>query len=114
MADNTAAEVSAGQLSTYVGDGGAAPEYVAESLAEAASMVAGHIKPENVRAAPPPHVVRRAVLEVGAELYHRRTSRNGVVGLDAGPDNFAPLRITRDPMKACYDILRPYMKAAIA
>lgn len=113
MADTRAA-VTPAQLAAYVQDGGAAPDYVAECLDEAAALVAGYVKPANVRSEPPAHVLRRAVLEVGAELYHRRASRNGVVGLDAGPDNFAPLRITRDPLKACYDTLRPYMKAAIA
>lgn len=88
-------------------------EYVRECAEEAAAMLSGHLTPSNVRSMPPEHVIRRALLEVGAELYHRRTSRNGVVGLDGGPDNFAPLRIARDPMKAAYDILRPYMRAPI-
>lgn len=101
-------------LGKYVNDATPASEYVKECAAEAAAMMAGHLSPENVRSVPPPHVITRALLEVGAELYHRRTTRNGVVGLEGGPDNFAPLRIARDPMKACYEILRPYMKAAIA
>lgn len=104
------------QLAVYVNDsdrtGGS--EYVKQSAAEAAAMLEGHLTPGNVRSSPPKHVLDRALLEVGAELYHRRTSRNGIAGLDGGPDSIAPLRIARDPMRACYDILRPYMKPAIA
>lgn len=104
------------KLAAYVNDsdrtGGS--EYVQQSAAEAAAMLEGHLTVTNVRAMPPEHVVARALLEVGAELYHRRTSRNGIAGLDGSPDNIAPLRIARDPMRACYDILRPYMKPALA
>lgn len=89
-------------------------DYVRECAEEAAAMLSGHLTPDNVRSMPPAHVLRRALLEVGAELYHRRTSRNGVLGLDGGADNFAPLRIARDPMKAAYDLLRPYLMPAIS
>lgn len=101
-------------LGKYVNEPAPASEYVKECAAEAAAMMTGHLSDSNVRVFPPAHVVTRALLEVGAELYHRRTTRNGVVGLDGGPDSFAPLRIARDPMKACYEILRPYMGAPIA
>lgn len=109
MAETTAA----GRLAKYV-HAGPADEYVTEAAAEAAAMVANHTKAGNVRGEVPAHILERAKLEVGAELFHRRTSRNGVVGLDGGPDNFAPLRIARDPMKAAYDILAPYMLPAIS
>lgn len=103
----------AGKLAKYVQ---AAPgdEYVIDAAAEAGAMVSNHLKPGNVRGEVPPAIIARARLEVGAELFHRRTSRNGVVGLDGGPDNFAPLRIARDPMKAAYDILAPYMLPGIS
>lgn len=108
MADDT----GAGRLAKYVqatpGD-----EYVTDAAAEAAAMVSNHLKAGNTRGEVPAAIIARARLEVGAELFHRRTSRNGVVGLDGGPDNFAPLRIARDPMKAAYDVLAPYMLPAI-
>lgn len=91
-----------------------AEEYVKESAAEAFSMVANHTKPENVRGEIPEHILQRAQLEVGAELYHRRTARNGIVAMEGGPENLTPMRIARDPMKAAYDILRPYMTPAIS
>lgn len=108
-----AEDTDAGRLAKYV-NAAAADTYVIEAAAEAGAMVSNHTKPGNVRGEVPPHILARAKLEVGAELFHRRTSRNGVVGLDGGPDNFAPLRIARDPMKAAYDILAPYMLPAIS
>lgn len=109
MAETT----DAGRLAKYV-HAGPSDEYVTEAAAEADAMVNNHTKPGNVRGEVPAHILARAKLEVGAELFHRRTSRNGVVGLDGGPDNFAPLRIARDPMKAAYDILAPYMLPALS
>lgn len=53
-----------------------------------------------------------AVREVAADLYHRRRVRNGVAGFD-GPD-LTPVRVTRDPMKAAEDILRPYTGPGIS
>lgn len=89
-------------------------QYVLDSAEEARVMVSNHLKPANVRGEVPETIVKRAVLEVGAELYHRQTARNGVVGLDGGPDNMMPMRIARDPMKAAYDLLRPYLMPAIS
>lgn len=111
MAADDAAGIA--KLAAYVH---AAPgdSEVADSYAEAWEMVANRTKPENVRAGGVPAViVARAVKEVGADLFHRRTSRNGIAGLDGGPDSFTPLRIARDPMKAAADILAPYMLPGI-
>lgn len=108
-----AADAATGRLAKYV-QASPGDDYVAEAAIEAAAMVSNHTKPANTRGDVPAHILERAKLEVGAELFHRRTSRNGVVGLDGGPDNFAPLRIARDPMKAAYDILAPYMLPAIS
>lgn len=103
----------AGRLARYV-HASPGDEYVIEAAAEAAAMVDNHAKPENVRGEVPEVILARARLEVGAELFHRRASRNGVVTFGGEPDNLAPLRIARDPMKAAYDILAPYMRPAIA
>lgn len=55
----------------------------------------------------PAGVVARAVLEVGADLYYRKASRNGVMTV-AGiePQMF---RLNRDPMAAAYPLLRRYL-----
>lgn len=88
--------------------------YVLECAEEAEAMVA-RVVPVPVAPAPaivPAPVVARAVLECGAELFHRRQSRNGIAGM--GADDFAPMRIARDPMKAAMPYLLPYLGPAIA
>lgn len=82
--------------------------YAAQCATEAAAMVATHLGTVTV----PPSVLERAVLEVGAELYHRRQSRNGISQMQ--DLDMAPMRIARDPLKAAYDILRPYTGPALA
>lgn len=82
--------------------------YATQCATEAAAMVTGEIGEHAV----PAEVKARAVLEVGAELFHRRQSRNGIAGLDS--PEVAPMRIARDPMKAAMPILQPYLGPAIA
>ena len=60
----------------------------------------------------PPVIKARAVLEVGAELYFRRGARLGIAGLEGA--EATPMRISRDPMRAAYDLLTPYTKPALA
>ena len=60
----------------------------------------------------PASAVDRAVLEYGKELFDRRQSRNGIVGL--ADTDFTPMRIARDPMKAAMPFLQPYLGPAIA
>ena len=55
---------------------------------------------------------RRACLEVGADLYYRRMSRNGIVNINSG--TVEPVRINRNPLTPAYPILRPYLGAGIA
>lgn len=50
-------------------------------------------------------IVFRAVVEVGAELYHRKNTKNAVAQF-ATPDGGALVRIARDPMAAAYPLLR--------
>lgn len=60
----------------------------------------------------PDSIRQLAVSEVAADLFHRRRVRHGVANFD-GPD-FSPVRITRDPMKAAEDILRPFIRPGMA
>lgn len=50
-------------------------------------------------------IVFRAIVEVGAELYHRKNTKNAVAQF-ATPDGGTPVRIARDPMAAAYPLLR--------
>lgn len=67
------------------------------------NLIGGAANPFGV----PAVVVARAVLEVGADLYYRKASRNGIVGLE-GVDP-QPMRLNRDPLAAAYPFLRPYL-----
>lgn len=58
------------------------------------------------------HVLIRAELEVGAELYHRKNTKNAVAQF-ASPDG-SPVRIARDPMVAAYPLLRQLVGGGFA
>ena len=62
----------------------------------------------------PESVLDRATLEVAADLYHRRSARNGVAGFDDNDINPVPVRINRDPLVPARPILAPYMGVPIA
>ncbi|MFT3877426.1 MAG: hypothetical protein QM708_13535 [Propioniciclava sp.] len=83
--------------------------YVADCLAEATQLVADLIgSVEGV----PDVIRRRAILETGAELYHRRQARLGVAQL--GNEDTAPIRIARDPNLTARAILGAYLGPGLA
>lgn len=98
-------------LSQFVG-AGAPDEYITACAMEAADMIATHASAQIGDI--PASVLRRAVLEVGADLYHRRTARNGVAGFEDTDLAPAPFRINRDPMAPARPILAPYLRPGIA
>lgn len=86
--------------------------FVTDCAAEAEAMVAHRLRgvPEG---AVPPAVRARAVLEAGADLYWRRSARNGIAAFDA-PEGVQTMRIGRDPMASAEAVLRPYLGFGIA
>lgn len=105
MADDTAPATT--DLTWYVNALADDTDYAKESEVTAKQMVndfiGGAVNPFGV----PASVVARAVLEVGADLYYRKASRNGVVSLGGvDPQIF---RLNRDPMTAAYPLLRRYL-----
>lgn len=78
------------------------------ALTEARALIMNYVGAYRVDAA----VTERAIVEVTAELFYRKMSRNGVSEF-AGTD-LAPFRIARDPMKAAYPILAQYMPVGLA
>ena len=97
-------------LSEYVDADGSesSSDYVTACAGEASTLVANYVGSATL----PPSILRRAVLEVGADLYHRRASRNGVVGFEGG--DILPVRIARDPMLSAYPLLRQYLPIGLA
>lgn len=61
---------------------------------------------------PPTEVLDRAIIEVAADLYHRRATRLGVAGF--ADNDLNPVRITRDPMASARPILAPYLAGGFA
>ena len=57
----------------------------------------------------PEEIEFRAIIEVGAELYHRKNAKNAVTQF-ATADTIAPVRIARDPMIAARPLLAPWSK----
>lgn len=57
-------------------------------------------------------ILDRAYLEVAAELYNRKGTKNGI-RFD-GSDGFESVRIVRDPMIAAYSILAPSVGRGIS
>lgn len=93
------------RLASYVSAAGADEmTEVVHALAEARALVDRHLVGS---ATPPEAVTDRAVIECGAELFNRKGTRNGV--MEIGGADLAPFRIARDPMKAAYAILAPYV-----
>lgn len=102
-------------LAQYVGaKNGTDEEFIKECEEEATEMVDNHVR-SNIRddTELPKSIRRRAIREVGADLFFRRNARNGVAGFE-GAEGSQPVRIARDPMAAAYATLRPYMKPGIA
>lgn len=103
MADTTPATTD---LAWYVEAINEDVEYAADSNRTAVQMVGDLVGANNPHKVPET-VVARAVLEVGADLYYRKASRNGIVGLEGIAPQ--PQRINRDPLAAAYPLLRHYL-----
>lgn len=107
----SAAEEVAGALAPFVGARAADP-YISQCAVEAVEMVVHYVGVE--KDAIPASVFQRACVEVGADLYHRRSARNGIAGFEDTDITSAPVRINRDPLVPARPILAPYMKVGIA
>ena len=61
----------------------------------------------------PAIVLKRAKIECGSELFHRRSAPNGVAQF-ATLDGGSAVRVARDPMVGAYPILIPYVGLGLA
>ena len=86
----------------------AGDEYIAACAMEASTLVDNYVGKVKL----PAEIRTRAILEVGADLFHRRASRNGVIGFEGV--EAIPVRIARDPMLSAYPILRQYLPIGLA
>lgn len=100
--------MDATDLQTYVNAAGGDTEFIEQCWAQAVTLVAGYVGLSVV----PADVQDRATLEVGAELFHRKSTKNGVAQF-ATPDG-NPVRVARDPMVAAYPLLGRYVGGGFA
>lgn len=96
------------EVATYVG-GVPVTDYLKGCVAVASQAVAYHIRACQV----PEETRRRAVMEVAAELYHRKSAPNGIKSY-GDLDGVAAVRVARDAMVAARPLLAPYLPLAIA
>lgn len=98
--------VGTAELSRFV----SAPQedpYLGECITEATALVGKHAG-DRLPTIPEP-VVDRAILEVAADLYHRRATRNGIAGFDDTEISASLVRINRDPLTPARPILAPWI-----
>lgn len=101
--------ISVADLQAYVGDDGLEhTAFVTKCLDEAKALVDRFVGEVDV----PEAIVDRAYLEVGSELFNRRSAPNGISQYTTYDG--APMRVARDPMVAGYPILRPYVGGGFA
>lgn len=99
----------ASTLSRYVGD---VPltDYLKECVTVAWLSVMHFVGPAVV----PQLILDRAVLEVAAELYHRKNAPNGIKSYSDSFDGTSAIRVARDALVAARPLLTPYMPLPIA
>lgn len=96
------------RLARYVGS--SRHDFMETCWAEGASMVDGYIGSYAQRV--PAAVRERAILEVGAELFHRRQAPGGITQFAA--EGGAPVRMARDPMLGAYPLLNRFLPGGFA
>jgi hypothetical protein len=99
--------MTAERLASYVGTNNA-NGFVTHCWDEAVELVNAYVDGAEI----PESTLTRAQLEVGAELFHRKSTKNAVAQF-ATPDA-QPIRIARDPMVAAYPLLARHMPGALA
>lgn len=90
-------------LKAYVGSSDMDDTFVEDCWETAQDMVASYVKSAKV----PSRVLKRAYMEVGSELYHRRSAPMGVT--QYATYDGAAIRVARDPLIGVYPILNRYM-----
>lgn len=84
------------------------PTDISEMIDTAVQMVQSYVGASEL----PDKIAHRAVLEVARELNTRMLSPGGVFSsfADAG----SPVRLARDPLRAVYPMLAPYVRPGFA
>lgn len=83
-------------------------DFVEACWDQAVALIDRHVRDNTI----PPNILDRARIEVGADLYYRKASKNGIV--TANGADVTPIRINKDPMAPAYPLLDPYLPAGFA
>lgn len=110
------AGVDKAALTAYVKASANDATYVEQCAAEAEAIVAESLRSgtAGLERPAPAELRKRAVVEVGAELYARRGLRNGIATFGTGDGDVQPVRVNRDPMHLARSILAPYLGGPFA
>ena len=91
--------VTAEELRAYVAAPSSDLQFCDEVLTEANALVTAYVGSARI----PVSVMRNAVLQTGAELFHRRNAPSGIASF-AALDG-AVVRVALDPMRSVYAML---------
>jgi len=95
-------------LKAYVNGAEDDLEFIESCEVQAYALVDGFVGTATV----PSTVLERAYLEVGSELFHRRSAPNGVMQFTT-LDGSA-IRVARDPMVGAYPLLKRFVGFGLA
>lgn len=84
------------------------PTDIAELIDDAVQMIQTYVGSSEI----PDRIAHRAVLEVARELNTRALNPGGV--FSAFADAGSPVRLARDPLRAVYPMLAPYVRPGFA
>lgn len=90
-------------LKAYVGSSDVDDTFVEDCWNTAEDLIASYVQSTKI----PAQVLKRCNLEVGSELFHRRSAPMGVS--QYATYDGAPIRIARDPLIGVYPLLNRYM-----
>ncbi|WP_165215281.1 hypothetical protein [Schaalia sp. ZJ1691] len=96
-------------LAAYVGNV-PVTGFLTDCTREATSLVASQVGDAIV----PDEIKRRAILEVAAELFHRKSAPNGIKNFADGLDGTTAIRVARDALVAARPLLAPYLPLGFA
>lgn len=101
--------VTVDDLKAYVGASNTDTDFLTTCLATAFDLVDSYIGSASANV--PESVLDNAHLQVGSEMYHRRSAPSGITQF-ASFDGSA-MRVARDPMASTYPMLQRYVLGGV-
>jgi hypothetical protein len=98
-------------LLSFVGAGESDTAFAAKCVDEADALVTHYVGDD---VSVPVVITDRAVLAVAAELFNQRSAPNGIANYSDEVGNLQVARVARDPMRAAYPLLLPFLAGNFA